>query len=391
MTHSARVFLQVVFLWLAGLGAATQFAKIALPFNDVAQLYPAFTTSIGWLLSIISLVGAVFGAVSGAVTGRVGPVRLLMFGLILGSAISVYQATIPGFYALLTSRVLEGLSHLAIVVAAPTLIAQITQGKARNVAMVLWSSFFGVAFALNAWMGLPLVQHFGLSFFFASHGCLMAATAGLIALLRLQVDMGQPEANRWNLAAFVNIHVQTYRSAFVAAPAIGWFFYTLTFVSLLAILPGQLPESIRASVTGLMPLAGIMLSWLLVPLLMNFVSSVTVIILGFGLAILAISALFFGAPLAAVCIALFAVLGLVQGGSFAAVPQLNSSAEDQALSYGAMAQMGNAGNLLGTPILLAVLWRSNEAVMLAVVIGIYTVAIVLHLWLAARRRQASTA
>lgn len=388
MTQPVRVFIQVLILWLAGLGAATQFAKIAVPFADVGLLYPEYAGSIGWMLSIISLIGAVFGAVSGAVTGRVGPVRLLIFGLLLGGAISLFQSTIPGFYAMLTSRVLEGVSHLAIVVAAPTLIAQITQGKARNAAMVLWSSFFGVAFALNAWIGLPFVDQFGLPGFFGLHGALMLATAGLIILIRLQVDMGQPGRMRWSLKYFAEVHQQTYRSAFVAAPALGWFFYTLTYVSLLAILPGQLPEATRASIAGLMPLAGIVLSWLVVPLLLNFVSSVVVINLGFGLGILTISALFFGASLPVVCIALFAVLGLVQGGSFAAVPQLNASAEAQALSYGAMAQMGNGGNLLGTPLLLAILLRTDEAAMLAVVIGIYGTAIAFHLWFASRRRQA---
>ncbi|MBO9444892.1 MFS transporter [Ruegeria sp. R14_0] len=387
MTQPVRVFTQVLILWLAGLGAATQFAKIAVPFADVGLLYPDHAGFLGWMLSIISLIGAVFGAVSGAVTGRVGPVKLLIFGLLLGGAISLYQATIPGFDAMLISRVLEGVSHLAIVVAAPTLIAQITQGKARNAAMVLWSSFFGVAFAMNAWIGLPFVDQFGLPAFFGLHGGLMLATAGLIVLIRLQVNMDPPERVRWSLRYIADVHVRTYRSAFVAAPALGWFFYTLTFVSLLAILPGQLPEATRASIAGLMPLAGIVLSLLVVPLLLNFVSSVFVINLGFGLAILTISALFLGAPLTVVCIALFAVLGLVQGGSFAAVPQLNTSAEAQALSYGAMAQMGNGGNLLGTPFLLAILLRTDEAGMLTVVIGIYLIAIALHLWFAARRRQ----
>ncbi|WP_170413768.1 MFS transporter [Ruegeria atlantica] len=386
MTQPVRVFAQVFILWLAGLGAATQFAKIAVPFADVGLLYPDYTGSIGWLLSIISLIGAVLGAVSGAVTGRVGPVRLLVFGLVLGGAISVFQSTIPGFYAMLISRVLEGMSHLAIVVAAPTLIAQITQGKARNAAMVLWSSFFGVAFAMNAWIGLPFVDQFGLAAYFGLHGGLMLATAVLIVLARLQLDMHPPETVHWNLRYIAQVHLQTYRSAFVAAPALGWFFYTLTFVSLLAILPGQLPEATQASIAGLMPLAGIVLSWLVVPLLLNFVTSITVVNLGFGLAILTISALFLGAPLSVVCIALFAVLGLVQGGSFAAVPQLNATAEAQALSYGAMAQMGNGGNLLGTPLLLAILLRSDEAIMLAVVVCIYLMAIAIHVWFAKRRQ-----
>lgn len=375
---------QVLLLWLAGLGAATQFAKIAVPFPEVLQLYPDHAETMGWLLSIISLLGAVLGAVSGSIVGRVGPIKLLIFGLALGGALSIFQATGPGFQIMLASRFVEGLSHLAIVVAAPTLIAQITTGKARNMAMVLWSTFFGVAFALNAWLGLPLVENYGLSVYFALHGILMIAIAALIPILRLKV-MQTAEPAPWLWRELWAVHLRTYRSPFVSAPAIGWFFYTLTFVSLLAILPGRLPDDISATVAGLMPLAGIALSLVAVPVLLNVMSGVAVVNLGFALAILSILGVFAGLPLELACIALFAVLGLVQGGSFAAVPILNQTAETQALGYGAMAQMGNAGNLLGTPVLLAVLWRVDEAGMLISVIAIYAFAILAHLALARGR------
>lgn len=61
MTQSFRIFLQVILLWLAGLGAATQFAKIAVAFDAVGALYPGYGDAIGWLLSITSLMGAVLG------------------------------------------------------------------------------------------------------------------------------------------------------------------------------------------------------------------------------------------------------------------------------------------------------------------------------------------
>ncbi len=385
MTQSLRVFLQVLLLWAAGLGAATQFAKIAVPFAEVALLYPDNAGSIGWLLSIISLIGALLGALSGAIAGRVGPASLLISGLILGGAISLFQATLPGFGIMLTSRVLEGLSHLAIVVAAPTLIAQITRGRARDVAMVLWSTFFGVAFALNAWIGLPLVQQFGLQAYFALHGCLMVLIAGLIAACRLRVDLGPATVANWDLQTFAWAHVRTYSSPFVSAPAIGWFFYTLTFVSLLAILPGRLPDDISAQIAGLMPLAGIALSLLAVPFLLSVMPCVAVVTLGFGLGIVTIAAALLGFSLAVICVVLFAVLGLVQGGSFAAVPELNETANAQALGYGALAQMGNAGNLIGTPVLLAILWRTSQGGMLIAVIGFYAAAMVAHFWLARRR------
>ncbi len=379
-------FLQVILLWLAGLGAATQFAKIAVPFAEIGLYYPAQGDALGWLLSIISLMGAILGAVSGAIAGKIGPLRLLAFGLVLGGAVSLLQAMIPPFPVMLASRIVEGLSHLAIVVAAPTLIAQLTRGRARNAAMVLWSSFFGVAFALNVWIGLPFVDWYGLPAYFALHGILMLVIMALVLMCRIRVVQDQVDHGGRGFALFVQAHLNSYRSAYVSAPAIGWFFYTLTFVSLLAILPGRLPSGVSAQIAGLMPLAGIVLSWLAVPVLLNVMSAVSVVNIGFGLGIVALAASYFGAPLWMVCIGLFSVLGLVQGGSFAAVPQLNQTADNQALSYGALAQMGNAGNLLGTPVLLWVLGRSGEAGMFAAVIGFYAAAMLLHLWLGYRRR-----
>ena len=72
MTFPYLRFAQVILIWFAGLGAATQFAKIAVPFAEISLLYLEQSAVIGWLLSIISLMGAVFGATSGAITARVG-------------------------------------------------------------------------------------------------------------------------------------------------------------------------------------------------------------------------------------------------------------------------------------------------------------------------------
>ena len=95
MSDSFRTFLQVMLIWFAGLGAATQFAKIAVPFSDVGLLYPDNAAVIGWLLSIISLMGAALGAISGAITARIGPNRLLLLGLVLGAATTIARWDSP--------------------------------------------------------------------------------------------------------------------------------------------------------------------------------------------------------------------------------------------------------------------------------------------------------
>ena len=58
---SVKPVFMVLVLWLAGLGAAAQFAKIAVPFSSVRALFPEAGADIGWLLSFISLLGIFFG------------------------------------------------------------------------------------------------------------------------------------------------------------------------------------------------------------------------------------------------------------------------------------------------------------------------------------------
>jgi hypothetical protein len=103
-----------------------------------------------------------------------------------------------------------------------------------------------------------------------------------------------------------------------------------------------------------MPLLSILCSMTLGVWLLRRISSVAVIQLGFlASAACALSLVVWpGAPV--LCLLFAAVLGLVQGASFAAVPDLNARAEDRLLANGAMAQTGNIGNTLGTPVLYAV-------------------------------------
>lgn len=289
---------------------------------------------------------------------------------------------------MLVSRAVEGASHLAIVVAAPTIIARIAPAKFRNAAMALWSTFFGVSFALMAWLGAPFVVTHGLPVLFIAHGIAMASLACLLALLlRHTFDAPEGRVEATNLIA---AHARAYRSPYIAAPAMGWLFYTITFVSLLAIVPGLLPPGTSNRVATLMPLLSIAVSMLAVPLFMWRFSATSVVILGFTFGIFTVTLLVFGAPLAAVAVLLFGVLGLVQGASFAAVPELNPTTEDRALAYGAVAQTGNIGNLIGTPILLAVLDQGGEASLFGIVIVFYVLAIASHLWFARRRRRTAS-
>jgi predicted MFS family arabinose efflux permease len=115
--------------------------------------------------------------------------------------------------------------------------------------------------------------------------------------------------------------------------------------------------------------------------------AVQVVIAGFAGSALCMVWLWLMPANAVACLVLAAAMGLIQGASFAAVPQLNDGAAAQAQANGAMAQMGNLGNTLGTPVIAAVLLGFGYAGM-PVVAGIACLGgLFAHLILGRLRKQ----
>lgn len=352
MTRDTSNFGLLALLLLAGMTAAGQFAKVSVIFPELGAAYPEAVASLGFLVSILSLTGVLTGLVAGMLVARIGIRRCVLAGLLLGAALSAVQSTLPPMPVMLLTRALEGISHIALVVAIPTLIAQLSAERHRPYTMTLWGSYFGVTFALVAWLGLPLVRAHGPGVLFQIHAALMLILA---AALAMALPKGVVARRSDRLPGFGEIlanHPRIYASPYIAAPALGWLFYTLTFVALLTVLPPYLPDATRATLAFWMPIAGIIVSLTLGAQLLRFLPAVQIVLIGLAAAALSVI-LMWGWPGAFLPpVLLFGSLGLVQGASFTAIPQLNPDPEDQALANGALAQMGNLGNLLGTPVLL---------------------------------------
>lgn len=375
----------IVALWVAGLCAAAQFAKISVIFPELLRYYPDAGSAAGFLVSLLSLLGVVLGLFAGMAVATFGTRNLLLGALLLGGLISLYQATLPPFSLLLASRLVEGASHLVIVVAAPTLIAQLSSERHRAAAMTLWGTFFGVAFAIVAWFGLPLVKIHGPASLFVIHAMAMLLIAAVLLAMLPQEKAPPHHTPVLNFQDIFQQHVDTYKSAFIAAPALGWLFYTLSFVSLLTLLPNYVAPEQRAFVIGALPLASILSSLTLGVFLLRYREAIDVVILGFMAAVLCSAVLWFYPGSVAGCLALFAALGLVQGASFASVPQLNTNNQSRAHANGALAQMGNLGNLSGTPLLLLMTGSLGFHGLIMFVVACYVCGLGVHLWMATRR------
>ena len=248
------------------------------------------------------------------------------------------------------SRVLEGASHLLIVVAAPTLIAEAVPDRYRPAALTLWSTFFGVAFALTAVIAPWVIAQGGLSLLIGAHGVWMTVACGAI-LLVLPHPVVRPAPNA--RISILRRHVTAYATPGIATPALAWLCYTLTFVSVLTALPLLTEGTAPTWLAAIAPLVSIAVALTVGVAILSRYPALPVVTLGFALcAGMAVAILIFGFTTVTVLL-LFASMALVQSAGFAVVPQINADAPSRALANGALAQMGNLGNLSGTPLLIA--------------------------------------
>lgn len=376
----------ILALWGAGLGAAAQYAKFSVIYDLLAGAYPDGGAMLGWLVSIVGGVGILLGVVAAMLVARVRYRRALLGALWLGAGVSLLQALMPSLPVMLALRGIEGLSHLGLVVAAPTLIAQIATDRQRGLALTLWGTFFGVAFAVMAWGGRPLAIGAGIPVLFALHGFYLAGFALYLAP-RLKTLPPEGEMTGISLRSVLATHAAIYRSPAIVAPAAGWLFYTFCFVSILTVLPPYLDPDIRGTVMGAMPLVSIAVSMTIGVWLLRLFPAIGVVMLGFGLSALCMIWLYHVPADAWGCMALAGAMGLIQGASFAAVPQLNRSARGQAQANGAMAQMGNLGNTLGTPVMALSLAAYGYLSLPLLAGGAFVLGLVFHIILRTLRRN----
>lgn len=372
----------VILLWCAGLGAAAQFGKISILYETLRATYGGNgEVALGLVVSIVGMVGLIFGTTAGLLVARIGPRRAIVAALVAGSAMSALQALLPAYPLMLASRVIEGASHLAIVVVGPTMIATLAPDHRRALAMTLWSSFFGVTYTVLALIG-PQLTPVGL---FLGH-------SGYMAVLAIVLAVSLPPDPRLSPAPLGNLlrqHAEIYASPRLAAPAMGFCCYTFLYVAILTLLPPETPETHRALIAAGMPLVSIAVSLTLGVWLLGRMSAVRLVQAGYAVAVPGFLLLWLfwgqGAGMVAGGFLLSAALGIVQGASFAAIPELNAAPQDRARAAGAVAQLGNLGTTTGTPVLAALLASAGPAGLALAAVTLCGVGFAIHALQRARR------
>lgn len=330
----------VALLYLAGLLAAGQFAKVALVLEPLDAFYPQGGRFLPLLVSLIGLTGILFGATAGVLAARVGLRKVLILGLCLGAAVSLVQALMPPLPGLVVLRLAEGISHLSIVIVAPTLMVRAAAPFDRPVVMGIWGTFFGIGFAGVAVLAPALVEAGGPGVLFAAHGAALLLLA-LVIGPRLPVVVPEPaRGSLWSR------QIAIYRDLRQILPGLGFLWHALQFLALLTFLPAFLPPGAGV----FLPLAALVGTFGAGLLARRWratrIGAWAFLASSAGLLALVLMP---GPPLWLALVA-FALVGLIPGAAFASIPELNTTPEAQACAQGALAQMGNLGTTLGPPL-----------------------------------------
>jgi MFS family permease len=137
----------IILLWLLGVLAAAQLAKMAAIAPLLRERFGLSLPETGLLISLLEVGGGLFGFAAGLALGRIGCRRSLLGGMILLAAMSAVEGIASATGLIFLARAIEGVGYLFVVIAAPTAIVAVASDADRPRALALWSCFVPVGVA----------------------------------------------------------------------------------------------------------------------------------------------------------------------------------------------------------------------------------------------------
>ncbi|MDG2298710.1 MAG: MFS transporter [Planktomarina sp.] len=348
----------ILLVFVIGLNAAAQVIKISLTLHPLSIEFNRSLPEISILVSLVGLISILFGLVTGNIVAAFGARRVMLIALLIGALTSLLEALLPQFLLMSILRLIEGFSHLALVVAAPAMLARVANDRDRPIAMALWAMFFGMAFAIGTVVIPKLLAWGGLQLLFASHGF-------FLLILTLLLAWRAPYSKKMPLnLKFLSTHFTTYSTPELCTPGLGFVFYTFIYVAFLTFLPDVVSHQSWQFWLPLLSLTATLLAgWLA-----RFLNVLTISLIGFSMIVAGGFAVLANFELAIWI--MFIGLGLVPAAQFAMIPVLNVSEADRAIAAGAIAQMGNIGTASGTPVFaILMVWGGPNFLLLSILIA----------------------
>ncbi len=221
----------------AGVVGAFQIGKLPAALPHLRAELGLDLVAAGWVISAITAIGVLTGIVWGAWSDRFGHRRILLGGMAL-----IAIGSLAGGYAwdvgsMLATRILEGAGYIAVVTAAPALIAPLTAPRDRSVAFGVWSFYFPFGLAGMVILSPPILAVVSWRDMWTLNAAIALAALAAVAVATRGLDGDGQGAARtrggvWQTLSAPGPHVL----------AICFAAYSLIHLSVVAFLPTFLME-----------------------------------------------------------------------------------------------------------------------------------------------------
>ncbi|GAB1821831.1 MFS transporter [Herbidospora sp. RD11066] len=336
-------------VYLGGVVAAMSLGKFAPVGPVVTDQLELSLSQLGWIISAVVGVGAVFGLPGGYLVRRFSAQRSLVYGLALVAVASAAGVGASDFTWLLTARIVEGVGYLLVTIAGPVLVLRLAAERDRSAALSVWATFVSVGLFAGTLVGGVAGEALGWRGWV---GALAAATLVMAVVLWLCL----PRAGAGPQTAGSVPRLRALRWPGVLAAS--FCLTALVTIPVIVLLPTLLIDQheqsaaaagVSTSVISLLSAVG----GLLAGMLLRRGSRVGVLGL-FGLfAVPAAWLVYGGGPLAGVlggAGALSLANGFLAAIVFAALPLILERLDHADVGSGLVAQGGSLGSLLGPPL-----------------------------------------
>ncbi len=224
---------------MCGVVAAAHVGKLAPALPSLRADLGISMVMGGWIVSILSVMGASIGIAGGMLGVRFGAVRTLAAGLIFCAVGGLWGALSTSGGSILISRLIEGLGFILIVVPGAAVIAGATQGPARRLAFGIWGAYMPVGATLTiifsplaisavGWRGLWVV-------------IAVACLASLWPVIRY-LNVSLPQSAAVSSLSSTKVLGAVFRRPGVWLASLIFSAYTLQWISLMIWLPTFLIE-----------------------------------------------------------------------------------------------------------------------------------------------------
>jgi cyanate permease len=195
----------------AGMAIALNVGKVPMALPAMRSELGLSLVQAGWISSTLNTAAVFLAALVGMWVGRLGALRMVMSGLALCAAASLFAAWGPqGWVPLLGSRVAEGLGFMVVAVACPALMMAASGPAHQRFALGLWSSYMpagaSLAMAFAPWL-LPRAGWHGL--------WVLTSALLVLAIAALWLQRAQFETQTFNPPAHAH-HAAAPAASFLA-------------------------------------------------------------------------------------------------------------------------------------------------------------------------------